>query len=95
MFHIPAGTGKGPYNTITTPIVGHVGDTIMFINDDSVPHRVHDNGIPGNHMPTDIPSGGSEAFKLLKPYDSPALGSGNIYDHDSGPAAKICVQIMP
>ena len=39
-FHIPAGTGLGPWNTRDHAVMGMVGQTLRIYNDDNVNHRL-------------------------------------------------------
>lgn len=91
-FHIPAGTGEGPWNSFDNPIVVKVGQTLRFVNDDSAPHRIHTDGTPCPH--------GSKTFATGETYDcviSSAHNSGDedLYDHNYGPDAQIYIQANP
>jgi hypothetical protein len=48
-FRIPAGTGRGAWNTPQNPIVARVGDVVRIYNDDSIVHQLHTNGRPCGH----------------------------------------------
>lgn len=41
VFRIPAGTGRGAWNTPDKPIVAKVGQTLEVHNDDSIQHWIH------------------------------------------------------
>lgn len=41
VFRIPAGTGRGAWNTPDKPIVARVGQTLEVHNDDSIQHWIH------------------------------------------------------
>src|SRR3954466_224593 len=85
-FHIPAGTGHGPWNTPAQAVTAHVGDVLRIVNDDSVPHRLHTDGAPFPHPAADIAPSQSADYLLLTPLQP---GDGHVlYDHESGPAAS-------
>jgi predicted CopG family antitoxin len=50
-FHIPAGTGTNPWNTRDQTVNASVGDTLRIVNDDSIPHRLHTNGLYSRTRP--------------------------------------------
>jgi len=93
VFHIPAGTGSGPWNSAATIVVGAVGDTLRVINDDTVSHLLHTGGAPFPHQDVNAPTapGQSTDFLLTSAYDS--IQSGALYDHSYGQAAKFWIQI--
>jgi hypothetical protein len=41
VFRIPAGTGRGAWNTPDKPIIAKVGQTLEVHNDDSIQHWIH------------------------------------------------------
>lgn len=91
-FHIAAGTGDGPWNTFDNPIVVKVGQTLRFINDDSVPHLMHTNGSPCPHGARDILPGETGDCVISSPHNS---GDEDLYDHEFGPDAQIYIQANP
>ena len=93
VFHIPAGTGNQPWNTLEHAIVATVGDTLRIVNDDTVPHRLHTSGIPFPHPSTDILPGQAADFVLQAPFDH---SSGQpLYDHNAGPTAQFWITVRP
>lgn len=86
-FHIPAGTGKGAWNTKEKMVVAQVGDTIRIINDDSISHRLHTNGAPCPHG-TEFGPGQSFDCVASKKYD----GNSALYDHNVGPSAAFWIK---
>jgi len=88
-FRIPAGTGSQPWNTSLTPVSATVGEVLRIVNDDSVAHRLHTNGVPFPHAANDIPPGGSAEFRLEHPF----AGSTPLYDHDFGSAAEFWITV--
>jgi len=56
-FHILAGTGSAPWNTRETAVVGHVGDALHVVNDDTQAHQLHTPGTPFPHPSAAIPPG--------------------------------------
>ena len=92
IFHIPAGAGIGAWNTQETTVFAAVGDTLRIVNDDTVPHRLHTDGVPFPHPSNDILPGESEDFVLASPFH---VGmNGTLYDHDSGPNAKFWLTVQ-
>lgn len=91
-FHIPAGTGAGPWNTAATVVTAAVGDTLRIVNDDTAAHRLHTNGSPFPHPGTDIAPGQSADFVLQTPYDS-SSSSGPLYDHVHGSTAQFWIKV--
>ena len=61
-FHIPAGTGLGPWNTRDQPVMGVVGQALRIYNDDNVNHRLHTDGVPFPHPAADTAPGTSNAL---------------------------------
>jgi predicted CopG family antitoxin len=94
-FRIPAGTGINPWNTREQAVVATVGDTLRIVNDDSVPHRLHTDGIPFPHPADSVAPGQSENFVLQAAFDPGA--NQPLYDHNSGPTAAfwIIVRSVP
>lgn len=91
VFHIPAGTGSGPWNTRDHAVLAHVGDTLRIVNDDTVPHRLHTQGIPFPHPANEIGPGQSADFLLAAPFD-PAANTP-LSDHLFGPAAQFFLEV--
>jgi len=89
VFHIPAGTGIQPWNTRERIIDAVVGDTLLLVNDDSVPHRLHTTGIPFPHPGTDIMPGQTAGFVLQAPFDPGP--SQPLHDHAAGPNAQFWI----
>jgi len=93
VFHIPSGTGGGPWNDGSGRVVAKVGDTLRIINDDSVPHRLHTSGRPFPHPEADIFPAGSGDFVLRTPFDPSA--DGPLFDHGQGPQAVFFLEVTP
>jgi hypothetical protein len=88
-FHIEPGTGSGPWNLFNNPVRVHVGETLRFINDDSISHFLHTDGTPCPH--------GTRAFKPGESYDCVITRKHkstdqDLYDHDQGPDAQIYIE---
>ncbi len=91
-FHIPPGTGHGPWNNLAHAVTAHVGDVLRIVNDDTVPHRLHTDGAPFPHPTADIPPSQSADYVLQAPFQP---GDGHVlYDHDSGPAASFSLVVL-
>jgi hypothetical protein len=90
-FHIPEGTGQGPWNSSSNPLLikippsGRV--TLRIINDDSTSHVLHTNGRPCPHGNVFSPmkKGGVMNCVIDAPFD--ASTSGELHDHNVGEAA--------
>ncbi len=81
-FHIKAGTQKADWNTKDALVTVHVGDTIKFVNHDSISHALHtEDDIPFKHTKAIKPNGGSLSVNVLAAYDSEK--SGPLHDHES------------
>ena len=93
IFHIPSGTGRGPWNDGSGRVVAKVGDILRIINDDSVAHRLHTSGRPFPHPEADIFPGGTADFVLQTPFDPSA--DGPLTDHDQGPQALFFLEVTP
>jgi hypothetical protein len=80
VFRIPAGTGRGAWNTPDKPIVAKVGQTLEIHNDDSIQHWVHAGF--GQFM--------THAFSGINPGQSARYQIGNtnadIHDHNTNGA---------
>lgn len=88
-FTIPAGTGIKPWNTFDNPIRAKVGQTIRFLNNDSISHFLHTGGSPCPH--------GSHSFKTGETYDCVVTSvhkssDEDLYDHDSGPDSQVYIE---
>ncbi len=88
-FTIQPGTGIQPWNTFDNPIVAKVGQTIRFMNNDSMSHFLHTNGSPCPH--------GSHSFKSGETYDCVVTSvhqasDEDLYDHDSGPDSQVYIE---
>jgi plastocyanin len=88
-FHIAAGTGTAPWNTLANPIVVKIGQTLRFHNDDSIAHELHTAGSPCPH--------GTRAFNPGETYDcvissAHEAGEADIWDHIQGSDAMIYIQ---
>jgi hypothetical protein len=88
-FHIPAGTAGRAWNSREVPMLATVGDTLRIVNDDSVPHRPHTDGVPFSHPTNDILPGQSADFVLAAPF---GLGTP-LHDHDFGASAEFFIQV--
>jgi hypothetical protein len=93
IFHIPGGTGRGPWNDGSGRVVAKVGDILRIINDDSVAHRLHTSGRPFPHPEADIFPGGTADFVLQTPFDPST--DGPLSDHDQGPQALFFLEVAP
>ena len=93
IFHIPSGTGSGPWNDGSSRVVAKVGDILRIINDDSVAHRLHTSGRPFPHPEADIFPGETANFVLQTPFDPSA--DGPLVDHDQGPQALFFLEVAP
>ncbi len=89
-FHIANGTAGNPWNTAATPIKAKVGDTIHFINDDSVVHRLHTFGAPCEHGP-EVQAGAAWDCVTTAPYSSTT--DGPLYDHNYGEDAAVYFEV--
>jgi hypothetical protein len=88
-FHIPADTGSKPWNTLEKPIMVKRGQTLRFINDDSIEHFLHTNGSPCPHGRNAFGPGESYDCVITKVHNANA---GDNYDHEQGPDAKVYIQ---
>lgn len=84
-FHIKAGTAGGSWNTRDTIVSVRMGDTLRFINDDSIKHRLHTNGAPCPHGPD---FGPGTTFDCLITETFNSLESYPLYDHNFGSTAE-------
>lgn len=90
-FHIPAGTGNGPWNSLRTAVHVVVGQTLRIINDDSVPHRLHTSGAPCPHQPNTSAPGEYFDCVVTRPVEA---ARGSTYDHIAGTNAKFYVEAV-
>lgn len=88
-FRIPAGTGKGPWNSAATVVKVNVGQTLRIVNDDTTVHRMHTNGAPCGHQPSDSATGQAYDCVVSAPIAATTLGA---YDHNIGTNARFYVQ---
>ncbi len=89
-FTIPAGTGNQPWNTTDTVIMAKVGDTIRFMNADSINHTLHTNGSPCSHGNLMRP-GQTWDCNTRSTYNSMDERMGPLYDHSFGPSAAVWI----
>lgn len=103
-FNIPAGTGTGPWNTETAPLVVSMGNqasrTVRITNLDSTPKQLHSNGSPFcPHQPANMATG--QFYDCVIAADAVGRTTctpGNnptMYDHNNTPSARFCVQVVP
>ncbi len=90
-FRIAAGTGTKPLNTPATFVQAKVGQTLRFINDDTVTHRFHTGGTPCPHGSNFAP-GATYDCVLTKTIDTVA-NPGALYEHISGPTALFYLKV--
>ena len=88
-FHIAAGTKDKPWNTLEKPIYVKRGQTLRFINDDSIEHFLHTFGAPCPHGSNPFGPGESYDCVISKVHNASA---GDNYDHEQGPDAKVYIQ---
>jgi hypothetical protein len=89
-FHIKAGTGEGPWNTLANPIKVKVGQTLRFINDDNVYHWQHTtNSSPCPHGEADFGPGKTYDCVISKKHNASLADS---YDHAYGNKAQVYIQ---
>jgi hypothetical protein len=72
-FEIPLGTAEQllDWNSSENPVVAEVGDTLIIINRDSEPHRLHtDNSRPCAHGELMTPMGGMWSCVLTEEYNA-------------------------
>lgn len=96
-FHIPAGTGSGPWNSAAAPVdikLPSNGNsvTLRIINDDVTEHVLHTNGDPCPHQDISSPLQKGESYDCVirAPFDSTA--DGVLYDHNMGEGAWFYVR---
>ena len=90
-FHITAGTGNGSWNTPANPVVAYVGQTLKVMNDDTQVHRMHTNGSPCPHQPTNSSQGQFYNCALANAHSASA---GDNYDHDVGNNAAFYLTVI-
>jgi hypothetical protein len=90
VFDIANGTGDNPWNTMATQVEVYVGQTLRIRNLDTTvgaaPKRLHTNGKPFPHGPTDIPVNGQVEYIVQTGYNSAT--DGVLYNHNLTPAAR-------
>ncbi len=84
-FHIPLGTGSGPWNTPQTAVEARIGDTVRIINDDTVEHLMHTFGRPCPHQPNPSKTGDAYECEITTAAD-PRIDT--LYDHNFGIKAR-------
>jgi hypothetical protein len=87
-FNILAGTSTQAWNTAAAPVVVFKGQTLHIVNKDSTFHRLHTNGVPCPHEPSNITTDQSYDCVIGAAHDP---GAGDLYDHNFGTAAKFYV----
>lgn len=81
VFRIANGTGKLSWNTPEQPVMAKVGDTIRFVNEDTIVHQLHTNGRPCEHGPAIMPGGTWDCIaRTTYNYNQ----NGALYDHNFG-----------
>lgn len=80
-FHIPLGTGSGPWNTMATVVEARIGDTVRIINDDNIDHLMHTFGRPCPHPETASKPGEVYECEISTTAD-PRVDT--LYDHNFG-----------
>lgn len=88
VFHIPADTGAGSWNTQDTKVVANVGDTLRIVNDDSVGHEAHTNGTPFPHPANEIAPGSSADYALYDTF------TGWLYCHTHGQGSQFWIDVL-
>lgn len=91
-FRIPAGTARAAWNTEANPVRVTVGQTLRIYNDDSIAHRLHTNGAPCGHQPTDTPPGGFFDCVVSRTILPSSAGT---YDHNIGTGARFYINAVP
>ncbi len=84
-FHIPAGTGGKPWNTMATAVEARIGDVVRIINDDSIDHLMHTFGRPCEHQPEPSKPGDVYECEIATTAD-PRIDT--LYDHNFGITAR-------
>lgn len=94
-FTILPGTGSGPWNTMSLPMVVYVGQTLRITNNDSVEHRMHTGGKPCPHQQTaSAPFGGFYDCVISGETTGTAtVKDYALYDHMLGSASKFYVRV--
>lgn len=88
VFRIASGTGTGSWNTQQTMIRATVGQTVRFVNDDTIVHRLHTNGAPCPHG-TQFQPGSTYDCVVTRTFNSAA---GPLYDHNVGTSAQVWIE---
>jgi len=92
VFRIAAGTGENSWNTADTMIVARVGQTIRFVNEDSMSHQLHTNGSPCRHGTLFRPG---ETFDCVVSREYDSMARRPLYEHNVGPSAEVWIQTLP
>lgn len=89
-FTIPNGTAGGSWNTIGSPVLAWVGDTVRFYNADSEYHRLHTAGAPGAHWPD---PGMAQGATYDWPLTATSTTADPIYDHNFSTSAHFYIVV--
>jgi hypothetical protein len=89
VFRITSGTGSDAWNSESTIVDVKIGQTLRFVNDDSITHRLHTNGAPCAHGAT-FAAGQSFDCKISAVFD--ATKTGPLYDHIVGESAEVWIR---
>lgn len=92
-FRIQPGTGNDAWNTEADMLVTYVGQTLLLINDDTIPHTLHSFGVPMPHGDP-IEPGESARYSLDAPYDR-GDEPPELWDHEAGEPAYLWLQVLP
>ncbi len=90
-FAIVLGTGNGAWNTSASPFVAYVGQTLRITNNDTQVHRMHTNGTPCPHQPSDSAKGAHYDCVLAAAHNANAM---DLYDHDVGGSAAFYLTVI-
>ena len=88
-FHIPEGTGNGPWNTPDNPVIVRIGQILRIINKDSVLHQLHALGEPCEHADDPIEPGQHYDCEITTEADPLRTV---LYDHRYGSSARFYVK---
>ncbi|MES2963672.1 MAG: hypothetical protein V4760_07255 [Bdellovibrionota bacterium] len=90
-FRIRTGTGTGVWNTVGTPAVAFVGQTLKVINDDTIQHQMHTNGTPCPHQPNPMAPNAFYNCVLAAAHSPTAT---DLYDHIVGTSASFYLNVI-
>lgn len=90
-FRIRSGTGTGAWNTVGTPVVVFVGQTLRIFNDDTINHQLHTGGSPCPHQPNPMAPNGSYNCTIAAAHSATAT---DMYDHIVGTSATFYVNAI-